>query len=189
MSSSNFFRVLHVHFSFFWHFVDVLVLSTTWNDLFCICVDDVSIWWQRFNFVFLYLKCWFSSNLIPGYIEHMSWNNWEVIAEKRRYVLCGSNIKIAKNIQNTAPQSLYSCSMKKKTVRKYSEKWDDLENWQKWQLKFCTKIVVKSWWVDCGKIKETFLVFYKRRGGWAPPKDVGEGGWDPSPPSLPSPMI
>ena len=31
-------------FFIFWHFRDVLVLSTTWNDLFCSCaVDDVSI--------------------------------------------------------------------------------------------------------------------------------------------------
>ena len=30
-------------FFIFWHFEDVLVLSMTWNDLFCCCVDDVSI--------------------------------------------------------------------------------------------------------------------------------------------------
>ena len=36
-------------FFMFWHFEDVLVLSTTWNDLFCSCVDDVSVWWQMFN--------------------------------------------------------------------------------------------------------------------------------------------
>ena len=47
----------------FWHFVDVLFLSTTWNDLFCSCVDDVSIWWQMFNFVFLICsKRWFQFN-------------------------------------------------------------------------------------------------------------------------------
>ena len=28
----------------------------------CICVDDVSIWPQMFNFVFLYLKRWFQFN-------------------------------------------------------------------------------------------------------------------------------
>ena len=49
-------------FFIFWHFADVLVLSTTWNDLFCSCVDDVSIWWQMFNFVFLSLKRWFQLN-------------------------------------------------------------------------------------------------------------------------------
>ena len=46
----------------FWHFEDVLVLSTTWNDLFCSCVDDVSIWWQMLIFVFLCPKCWFQYN-------------------------------------------------------------------------------------------------------------------------------
>ena len=49
-------------FFIFWHFKDVLVLSTTWNDLFCSCVDDVSIWWQMFNFVFLCSKRWFQFN-------------------------------------------------------------------------------------------------------------------------------
>ena len=38
-------------FFIFGHFEDVLVLSTTWNDLLCSCVDDVSIWWQMFNFL------------------------------------------------------------------------------------------------------------------------------------------
>ena len=49
-------------FFIFWHFLDVLVLSTTWNDLFCGCVDDVSIWWQMFSFVYLYPKRWFQFN-------------------------------------------------------------------------------------------------------------------------------
>ena len=38
-------------FFIFWHFEDFLVLSMTWNYLFCSCVDKVSIWWQMFNFV------------------------------------------------------------------------------------------------------------------------------------------
>ena len=46
-------------FFIFWHFVDVLVLSTTWNYLFCSWVDEESIWWQMFNFVFLCPTCWF----------------------------------------------------------------------------------------------------------------------------------
>ena len=49
-------------FFIFWHFEDVLVLSTTWNDLFCRWADDVSIWWQMFNFVFLCPKRWFQIN-------------------------------------------------------------------------------------------------------------------------------
>ena len=52
MKNSIFARFARAFF-IFWHFEDVLVLSTTWNDLFCSCVDDVSIWWQMFNFVFL----------------------------------------------------------------------------------------------------------------------------------------
>ena len=46
-------QALNEHFSFLDIFADVLVLSTTWNDLFCSCVDDVSIWWQMVNFVCL----------------------------------------------------------------------------------------------------------------------------------------
>ena len=52
-----FLHALHVHFSSFWHFEDVLVLSTTWNEMFFSCVDDVSIWWHMFNFVFLIDFC------------------------------------------------------------------------------------------------------------------------------------
>ena len=50
-------------FGTFSFFAEVLVLSTTWNDLymFCSSVDDVSLWRRMFNFVFLP-----GSNLIPG---------------------------------------------------------------------------------------------------------------------------
>ena len=58
MKNSIFARFARAYFNF-WHFVDVLVLSTTWNDQFCSCVDDVSIWWQIFNFVFLCPTRWF----------------------------------------------------------------------------------------------------------------------------------
>ena len=54
---NSFFARFARAFLIFWHFKDVLVLSTTWNDLFCSCVDDVSIWSQMFNFVFLCLAC------------------------------------------------------------------------------------------------------------------------------------
>ena len=40
-------------FFIFLHFADVLVYSTTWNYMFCSCVDEVSIWWEMFTFVFL----------------------------------------------------------------------------------------------------------------------------------------
>ena len=61
MENSTFARFARAYF-IFWHFEDVLVLSTTWNDLFCSCVDDVSIWWQMFNFVFLCPKRLFQFN-------------------------------------------------------------------------------------------------------------------------------
>ena len=73
----------------FWHFVDVLVLSTTWNDLFCSCVDDVSIWWQMFNFVFLFPKRWFqfNSRMVRTHFSRiMTLNNWKIIAETRSYI-------------------------------------------------------------------------------------------------------
>ena len=73
----------------FWHFEDVLVLSATWNDLFCSCVDDVSIWWQMFNFVFLCPKCWFqfNSRIVRTHLSSiMTLNNWKMIAETRSYI-------------------------------------------------------------------------------------------------------
>ena len=74
---------------FFWHFADVLVLSATWNDLFCSCVDDVTIWWQMLNFVFLSMKRWFQSNsriVRTHFASVMSLNNWEMITETRSYI-------------------------------------------------------------------------------------------------------
>ena len=71
-------------FFIFWHFVDVLVLSTTWNNLFCSCVDDVSKWLQMFNFVFSCSKRWFQfdSRIVRTHFSSvMSLNNWKMIAE------------------------------------------------------------------------------------------------------------
>ena len=73
----------------FGHSADVLVLSTTWNDLFCSCEDDVSTWWQMFNFVFLSLKRWFQFNsrkVRTHFATVMALNNWEMIAETRSYI-------------------------------------------------------------------------------------------------------
>jgi len=70
----------------FWHFEDVLVLSRTWNDLFCSCVDDVNIWWQMFNFVFLCPKRWFQFNsriVRTHFSSIMALKNWKMIAETR----------------------------------------------------------------------------------------------------------
>ena len=75
-------------FFIFWHFVDVLVLSTTWNDLFRSCVDDVSIWWQMFNFV-LCPKRWFQFNsriLRTHFSSIMTLNNWKMIWETQSYI-------------------------------------------------------------------------------------------------------
>ena len=76
-------------FFIFWHFEDVLVLSMTWNDLFCRCVDDVSIWGQRFNFVFLCPKRWFqfnSSKVTTHFSIIMTLNNWKMISETRSHI-------------------------------------------------------------------------------------------------------
>ena len=87
-------KTVFAHFAralfIFWHFEDVLVLSTTWNDLFCSRVDDVSIWWQMFNFVLLCRKRWFQFNFRIVRIHFsgvLTLNNWKMIAETRRYFL------------------------------------------------------------------------------------------------------
>ena len=88
MKNSIFARFARAFFMF-WHFVDVLVLSTTWNELFCSCVDYVSIWWQMFNFVFLCPKRWFQINsrtVRRHFSSIMALNNWKMIAEKRSYI-------------------------------------------------------------------------------------------------------
>ena len=76
-------------FFIFGHLADILDLSTTWNHLFCNCVDDVSIWWPRFNFVFLTLKrCFqFNSSIVrTHFAREMTLNNWEMIEETRSYI-------------------------------------------------------------------------------------------------------
>ena len=88
MKNNSFARFARAVF-IFGHFKDVLVLSTTWNDLFCSCVDEVSIRWQEFNFVFLSLKRWFKFNFrIVGkhFARVMNLNNLEMIAETRSYI-------------------------------------------------------------------------------------------------------
>ena len=88
MKNNSFARFARAFF-IFWHFEDVLVLSTTWNDLFCSCVDDVSIWWQMLDFVLLCPKCsfQFNSRIVR---TQFSWittlSNWKMIAETRSYI-------------------------------------------------------------------------------------------------------
>ena len=89
MKNNRFARFARAFF-FHKHFADVLVLSTTSNDLFCSCVNDVSICWQMFNFVFLSLKRWFqfnSSIVRTHFASIMTMNNWEMMAETRSYIL------------------------------------------------------------------------------------------------------
>ena len=69
-------------FFIFGHFANVLVLSMTWNDLFCSFVDDVGIWWQMLNFVLLPLKRWFQfkSRLVRiHFASSITLNNWETL--------------------------------------------------------------------------------------------------------------
>ena len=79
-----FLHALHVHSSFFSHFADVLVVSTTWNDLFCSCVNDVSIWWQMLNFVFLWFQ--FNSRIVRIHFASVMTLNCKIIAETRSYI-------------------------------------------------------------------------------------------------------
>ena len=88
MENSIFARFARAFF-IFWHIEDVLVFSTTWNDLFCSCVDDVTIWWQMFNFVFLCPKRWFQFNsrtVRTHFSSLMTLHNWKMIAETRSYI-------------------------------------------------------------------------------------------------------
>ena len=87
MKNSTFARFARAFF-FFWHFEDVLVLSTTWNDLFCSCLDDVSTW-HMFNFVLLSQKRWFqfhSKIVRTHFASVMTLNNCEIIEETRSYI-------------------------------------------------------------------------------------------------------
>ena len=81
MKNSIFARFARAFF-IFWHFGDVLVLSTTWNDLFCSCLDDVSIW-------FLCPKGWFQLNsriVRTHFSSIMSLSNWKRFAETRSHI-------------------------------------------------------------------------------------------------------
>ena len=53
------------------------------------CVDDVTIWWQMLNFVFLSMKRWFQFNsriVRTHFASVMTLNNWEMITETRSYM-------------------------------------------------------------------------------------------------------
>ena len=66
-------------------------LRTPRSRWICSCVDDVSIWWQMFNFVFLCPKRWFQLNswIVRTHFSSvivMTLNNWKMIAETRSYI-------------------------------------------------------------------------------------------------------
>ena len=86
-----FVRFAHARaFFIFVHFTAVLVLSTTWNDLFYSCVDDASTWPKCFKFLFSNLKHSWQFN--PGrkvskhFASQTTWNNREIITENRSYI-------------------------------------------------------------------------------------------------------
>ena len=95
MKNSIFTRFARASF-LFWHFEDVLVLSTTWNDLFCSCVDDVTysryttcrIWWRLFNFVLCPKRgLQFDSRIVRTHFSSMmTLNNLKMDAETRSYI-------------------------------------------------------------------------------------------------------
>jgi len=88
MKNSIFARFARAFF-IFGYFEDVLALSTTWKDLICSFVDDVSIWWQLFNIVFLSPKRWFQldSRIVRTHFSSiMTSNNRVIITETRSYI-------------------------------------------------------------------------------------------------------
>ena len=88
MKNNRFARFARAFF-IFGHSADVLVLSTTWNDLFCSCEDDVSTIWQMVNFVFLSLKRWFQFKswiVRTHFATMMTLNNSQMTAETRSYI-------------------------------------------------------------------------------------------------------
>ena len=82
-ADSNIIRLYlaHILHALHEHFKTVLVLSMTWYDRFCRCVDDVSIWRHFSNFVLLSLRRWFQFNSIilsTHFARIKTWNNREV---------------------------------------------------------------------------------------------------------------
>ena len=149
-SVQNFARFARAFF-IFCHFVDVLVLSTTWNDLFCSCVDDVSIWWQMFNFVFLCPKGWFQFNpriLRTHFASIMSLNNWKMIAEKREVTFSDDVLAFVDVVFASAPY-LHFVTAK----RIYSTRTDHSYGLRFTLINFLVAAVFRSWRL------QTFILF------------------------------
>ena len=71
------------------HFGPALVLPTTWNHLFCSCVEDVSIRRQIFTFLFSPLSgsYQFNSRIISKHFAiQRTWNNRGMITETRSFI-------------------------------------------------------------------------------------------------------
>jgi len=76
-------------FFIFVHFGAVLVLSTTWNDLFCSYVDDEGTWWHIFKFFLLSPNRWYQLNSginIIHFAGITTWNYWETIVVTPSYI-------------------------------------------------------------------------------------------------------
>ena len=72
------------------HFTAILVLSAMWNDPFCSCEDNVSIWWQIFIIFLFSPNCWYQLNFRIFRIHFactMTWDDyWEIISQMQSYV-------------------------------------------------------------------------------------------------------
>ena len=93
-------------FLVFWHFEDILVHSSTWNDLFCNCVGDVSIWWQMFSFILVGPKRWFQFNsriVRTNFSSIMTLNNWNMIAETPSYIFRWRSRFLRRRVLTTDP--------------------------------------------------------------------------------------
>ena len=124
VKNSIFARFAHA-FLIFWHFEDVLDLSTTWNDPFCSCVDDVSIWWQMFNFVLLCPKRWFQFNsriVSTHFPSKVALNSWKMIAETRSYIFrWRSRFRLRRVCLSSLMKQRGDCDHKLKDITNYKD--------------------------------------------------------------------
>ena len=91
LKNNSFARFARAFFSF-GHLTDLLVLSTTWNDLFCRCGRRERLM-RSAQFCLLNSKALVSFNLLQDskntFCQRLvlAFNNWEMIAEMRSYML------------------------------------------------------------------------------------------------------
>ena len=156
MENSIFARFARAYF-IFWQFEDVLVLSTTWNDMFCSCVDDVSIWWQMFNFVFLCPKRLFQFNsrtVRTHFSSITTLNNEKLIAETRSYIfrwrsrfhrrrVCLSSLNTTERTFWDARWYIFGCFHRFKTLKLF---------FQKIRLENCYHVKDIWWSIYCAQL-------------------------------------